>query len=237
MQQGLGGLSYPHRIRLRGPWQCQPLPDGLISRVTMPCSLTETGLARQDGVVQCCRRFGYPGRIDADERVWLTFDGTGPQAAVSLNGSSLGALAPGTATELEVTRLLRARNELIVDLTCPGAHGSLGEVGLEVRRTAWLRQVRAWLAASNGVAELHAAGEVVGEADGPLDLYLLWQCRPLVEAQVQASGQPQAFHLTASLESGSAMSGRVCVDLVRGSVVWYTICLELTGPVGHGTEE
>src|SRR6266849_10307562 len=95
---------YPHRIRLRGPWECEPLariaPDehgqtGRDSlpppcRMTMPCRWSEGGLENFAGRVRFRRRFGYPGRIDAHERVWLTFAGIGGTAEVWLNGQHLG---------------------------------------------------------------------------------------------------------------------------------------------------
>src|SRR5262245_97069 len=72
---------YPHRIRLRGPWECQPLaPDGPPPRrVTLPCRWADGGLGDFRGPVRFRRRFGYPGRLDAHERVWLTFVPTGAE--------------------------------------------------------------------------------------------------------------------------------------------------------------
>ena len=70
---------YPHRIRLRGPWDCEPLArlapgasDGALpppGRMTLPCRWAEGGLTDFAGRVRFRRRFGYPGRIDAHERV------------------------------------------------------------------------------------------------------------------------------------------------------------------------
>ena len=97
---------YPHRIRLRGPWdyeplaysgpQRQPLPPA--GRMNVPCRWADGGLAGFDGRVRFRRRFGYPGQIDADERVWLTFAGAGAVADVWLNGRALGpgAVAAGS---------------------------------------------------------------------------------------------------------------------------------------------
>src|SRR5262249_781153 len=104
--QGSGGLigMYPHRIRLRGPWECEPVAG----RARFPPP------------------FGYPGRIDAHERVWLTFAGA-DRARVSLNGVVLSEHAGPGAFEFEVTALLQARNELAVEVE--GEHGGrYGEV-------------------------------------------------------------------------------------------------------------
>src|SRR5438045_3707759 len=88
------GVHYPHRIRLRGPWQSEPLANGVRRR----------------------RRFGYPVRIDADERVWLTFHGVTGRVAVALNGQALGSHDGAEAFAYEVTPLLRPRNELVMDV-------------------------------------------------------------------------------------------------------------------------
>src|SRR5947209_8061277 len=159
---------YPHRIRLRGPWECEPLarhgggplpPPG---RMTMPCRWADGGLPDFAGRVRFRRRFGYPGRIDAYERVWLTFAGVGGAAEVRLNGQPLGRHEGPGPFEFEVTPLLQARNELTVEVDAPAGDGGLwGEVALEVRCTAFLRAVRVWIT-GGGRADLHAAGEVVG---------------------------------------------------------------------------
>ena len=71
---------YPHRIRLRGPWECEPLERGRPARppprrMTLPCRWADGGLKDFSGRVRFRRRFGYPGQIDAYERVWLTVAG------------------------------------------------------------------------------------------------------------------------------------------------------------------
>src|SRR5579875_585868 len=118
-------MSYPHRIRLRGPWECEPLlrygdnvehPLPPPCRMTMPCRWSEGGLPDFSGRVRFRRSFGYPGRIDAYERVWLTFAGIGGKAEARLNDHLLGRIADAGETpvspdiEFEVTPLLRPRN-------------------------------------------------------------------------------------------------------------------------------
>src|SRR5262245_5222966 len=96
------GSMYPHRIRLLGPWECEPLswhsfrasnpkplPPPL--RMKIPCHWNEGGLPGFAGRVRFRRRFGYPGRIDSYERVWLTFAAVAGASEVQLNGSFLGA--------------------------------------------------------------------------------------------------------------------------------------------------
>jgi hypothetical protein len=180
----------------------------------MPCRWVEVGKPDLTGPVRCRRRFGYPGRIDPHERVWLTFAGVADRTAVSLNGTALASVT-GPA-EFDVTALLRPRNELVVEVEGPGLWG---EVALEVRCTAYLRGVHARVEQ----AELHVTGEVVGFADSPLDLYVIVDRSPVVESQITAGPGGRPFHLAARL-TGKPV--RVQVDLVNGAVVWYTITQE-----------
>src|SRR5579871_454125 len=89
---------YPHRIRLRGPWECEPLSlaaDCALSalprprRLSMPCAWNKEGMTEFAGKVRFCRSFGYPGRIDSHERVWLILEGLTQPAEVQLNSTPL----------------------------------------------------------------------------------------------------------------------------------------------------
>jgi hypothetical protein len=231
---------YPHRIRLRGPWTCEPLerrppspePPPAPFTMTLPCRWADGGLRDFAGRVRFRRRFGYPGRIDAHERVWLTVAGVGDRAAVALNGSALGTCA-AEPCEWDVTALLRPRNELVVDAEMTAEGGGLwGEVALEVRCTAYLRGVRAW---EEG-GRLHVAGLVVGVADRPLDLYVLRDRRTVAYAATAAAPDGAPFHLTAERGEGeegqAGASPAVQVDLVNGAVVWYTLVQAIVTPAG-----
>src|SRR5260370_10833568 len=128
---------YPHRIRLRGRWEYEALssqggglpPPG---RMTMPCRWNDGGLAGFSGRVRFRRHFGYPGRIDSFERVWLTFAGVAGSAEVWLNGHFLGRPQEGPF-EFDVTSHLQNRNVLEVDVEGPEDGGLWGEVALEIR--------------------------------------------------------------------------------------------------------
>jgi beta-galactosidase/beta-glucuronidase len=232
---------YPHRIRLRGPWDFKPLarivseePLPPAGRMTMPARWGEGGLRGFAGRVRFQRRFGYPGQIDAEERVWLTFAGVEGVADMRLNGHDLGqrdgALGP---FEFEVTSLLQVRNELQVEVEAAGDSGGLwGDVALEVRRTAYLRPVRVWATRSGETADLHVAGEVVGTCDGPLDLYVLLDNATVSYTTVVAEPAGRPFHLTAEgldrerwqpRGAGAAGLHEVRVELVHGATVWYRI--------------
>ena len=193
---------YPHRIRLRGPWEYEPLsrrdaqtgdlpPAG---RMVLPCRWREGGLEDFAGRVRFRRRFGYPGRIDAQERVWLTFEGVDAVADVSLNGQFLGR-REGAAEpfEFEVTPLLQQRNELTVEVDSAGDGGIWGDVAMEIRATAFLRAVRTWVAEAADGRYLHLAGEVAGTSKRPLELYVLLDRSNVAYATVEAAPAGTTF--------------------------------------------
>jgi beta-mannosidase len=195
---------YPHRIRLHGPWDCEPLartallPDGRIEptaghvpvpcRMTIPCRWAEGGLGPFTGRVRFRRKFHWPGRLDYYERLWLVFWGVDYFAQVWVNGEVLGkhegAFDP---FEFDITRLIRPRNELVVEVDLPrdvegrmfrgrlpADNGGLwGDVALEVRRESFLSGVRLWATFEASAPVLHVAGEVVGEVPQALELYVM----------------------------------------------------------------
>ena len=140
---------YPHRIRLHGPWECEPLaaPDQPVPppprRFVPPARLRDAGLSDFAGRVRLTRRFGFPGRIDEYEHVWLTFANVVGQADVALNGTTLCS-GRSAGLEFEATSLLAPRNRLEVILDADlGDAGLVGEVALEIRRDAFLHAVAA----------------------------------------------------------------------------------------------
>ncbi|SRR5579883_560042 len=229
---------YPHRIRLRGPWECEPLlrrgdnaqePLPPSCRMTIPCRWSEGGLPGFTGRVRFRRSFGYPGRIDAHERVWLTFAGVGGEGEARLNNQFLGRIP--NVSEFEVTSLLRPRNELVVELDGTAEEGGLsGEVALEVRCSAFLRFLRQSAILRGEGIELRVSGQVVGVADRPLELYLLLD-RSVVGYQLAtATAEGQPFEISVPdlpVERWRRPDGQfrelpIQVDLVNGAVVWYT---------------
>ncbi|MFO0842713.1 MAG: hypothetical protein U0797_10010 [Gemmataceae bacterium] len=210
-------MTYPHRIRLRGPWEFES-PGEPPCRVTMPGSWGDfAGRARYR------RHFGYPGRLDEFERVWLTFDRVADRASVTLNGAELGPLEGGG--EFEVTARLRPRNDLAVEVEGGPGGGLVGEVALEVRATAFLRGV----SVRREAGRLVATGEVAGHADGLLELYLVVDRRPAGYATVSA-GSP--FELAA--EEGGGPPAVAVVEMVRGAVPWFTLEFDLHSQAAQG---
>jgi hypothetical protein len=226
----------------RGANADEPLPSPC--RLTMPCRWSEGGLPGFAGRVRLRRSFGYPGRIDAHERVWLTFAGLGGAGEVELNKQLLGRIA--AATEFEVTSLLRPRNELIVEMEGRAEEGGLsGEVALEVRCSAFLRDLRRFAILKGDSIDLSVSGQVVGVADRPLELYLVLD-RSVVgygSATATVEGQPFEF-IVADLPAakwrqpdGQFQPISVQVDLVNGAVVWYTTHTFLLPRLCAGTED
>jgi len=207
---------YPHRIRLRGPWQCEPLGGPAPRTMTLPCRWAEGGLEGFAGTVRFVRRFGYPGRIDDFEHVWLTCAGITGRASVSLNGQLLGRPDdPSSGFEYEITPQLRERNELSIEVEAGADGGVWGEVALEVRRTAFLRDVEMkWQG-----GRLHVSGEVAGTAERPLELYVV------VDRSTAAYGKAKAGERFTLVSEPLALASRhsIRVDLVDGATVWYTL--------------
>lgn len=233
---------YPHRIRLRGPWECRPLARaGELSsapfRVDIPCLWSEAGLSDFTGRVRFVRRFGYPGRIDSHERVWLTFEGLSGEAEIRLNDNLLGRRNEASGVfEFEVTPLLRPRNELIVEIEGSAERGGLwGEVALEVRCTAFLRDVARIAMLKQGRCELRVTGCVTGSAERPLEIYVVLDRSPVAYQVVTAEPAGRRFEVVvADLApepwrdaDGRPRSPVVKVDLVNGATVWHTDEAEL----------
>lgn len=209
---------YPHRIRLRGPWEYQPLTprEGTVGRMTMPCRWGDGGLASFAGTVRFLRRFHWPSAIDPLERIWLTLAGVTGSADLSLNEHPLAPPPETESFELEVTRFLQARNVLRVDLTAdtPSA-GLWGEVALEVRRTAYLQDVRI-----ESASTLKITGSVVGTADRPLELYVLTDNATAHYQTIQADSHGRHFDISIQPPQPPR---QVRVELIDGGVVWYHV--------------
>jgi hypothetical protein len=196
-------------------------------RMTLPCRWSDGGLQDFTGRVRFRRRFGYPGQIDAYERVWLTLGGVSDRAEVRLNDAVLGICAGEGPFEFDVTPLLHPRNELVVDVIGTADRGGLwGETALEVRCTAYLREIRVRAEA----AALHVSGLVVGEAERPLDLYVLAPGAATAYTTVTAAPEGTLFHIIAERPPPGSL---VQVDLVNGAVVWYTAMQEIGGQPGR----
>jgi hypothetical protein len=238
---------YPHRIRLRGPWECEPVarapsqPEHELPtpfQIALPCSWKDTLIGDFRGRVRLRRRFGYPGQIDATERVWFVLAGAEAVRGIWLNGQLLHeSESEGAGWEFDVTQRLQARNEVCVEVEVPGAAGRpWEEAALEVRRTAYLRGVRAWVKRTADNPILHLAGEAAGTSERSLDLYGLIDGSTVIYATIEPAPEGRPFHLTSDRlpllgprEEGVHRPRQVRVELVDGGVVWYGV--EQTLPI------
>jgi hypothetical protein len=200
-------MAYPHTIRLRGPWQCQPLaregggPLPPPSRVFPPCRWTAACGDDFFGTVRFMRTFHPPRKLDPHERLWLVVDGADARGDVFLNGQTLGSVAGyALADEWDITELLRTQNELIIDVEClPGASaigrsrlgyehcsgGLTGEVRLEVRSSAFVAGLAVWAVAQ----KIKVSGTVYGAAGVGLALVVNGLGRELMYAGLTADSR------------------------------------------------
>jgi beta-mannosidase len=127
---------YPHRIRLHGPWEFEPIArsvihaDGRIEecagdlptagRLKIPATYRGTTLDGFRGRVRWRRRFHAPRTLDAHERLWIRFHGIDYLADVRLNDTPLGCHEGYfDPFSFDITQHVRPNNELVVDVSCP----------------------------------------------------------------------------------------------------------------------
>ncbi|MFM7148649.1 MAG: hypothetical protein ACKO23_02285 [Gemmataceae bacterium] len=225
---------YPHRMRLRGPWSYQPLardggsleplpPPG---RITMPARWSDVGLRDFHGKVGFHRDFGYPGRIDDWERVWLTIASVAGRAMVRLNETELTSEPFEGDWQVDITRQLRPRNQLVIEVEGNASGGLPGEVALEVRAQAYLGPVRF----HRENRHLRAQGTVRGESADDLDLYLLCGRHTLQHGSIRPFVGSASFQLSGEItQTNDADIETVRVELVRGALVWYSLEASLPG--------
>ncbi|HLN28052.1 MAG TPA: hypothetical protein VK395_09915 [Gemmataceae bacterium] len=211
-------------------WSRQGLPP--VCRMTIPNPWSEGSLADFAGRVRFRRRFGRPRQVDSEERIWLRFAGVKGDAEVSLNLQILGKHEDSLGSfEFEITERLRERNELIVDVESREEDGGLyGDVVLEIRRTAYLRNVRAWVVRAGAAEFIHVAGDVVGSSSSMLELYVILGRSSVAYERIESVDGCKAFELVAEVGAPAHAAGphEVRVELVGGAIVWYAVELGLS---------
>lgn len=211
---------YPHRIRLRGPWELRR--DAEVIRVNMPARWCDLGWPTGPWSAKLTRKFGLPRTLDDYERVWITCSDVSDASRWILNGQLVGTYATTALNlEMEVTGRLMRRNELVVEIDSNSSEGGLrGEVALEIRGTYFLRNV--------SIGDETLTGVVVGPAEAPLELYVLRFGRTVRYELVTAApeGRPFTFALP-KLESEPAAGDFPPwrIDLVEGANRWFTVDL------------
>jgi hypothetical protein len=210
---------YPHSIRLRGPWEYEPLarvpgegrPLPPPRRVHTPCPWPDPDFV---GRVRLLRRFGYPGTLDSHEHVWLCLPPLPSGSVLHLNGAALEPFA----REYDITALLRPRNELRVDLDIGRAQPTWEGAALEVRAAAFLAD----LEVVRTPTHVGMRGVVCGSIDVMLELYLVADRYPLGYATVAPGGEPRFELLIPARHDDGSEVRNLRLDLVCGAVVWYT---------------
>jgi hypothetical protein len=185
--------------------------------MAVPGGWDSTALADFRGAVRFVRPFGYPGRIDANERVWLTIADLRNQASVTLNEAALGIVA-ALGGEFEITALLRPRNVVQLEIESREPIGGLwSEVALEVRAEAFLRDVRF----EREGTRIAANGLVVGEAADPLELYLIAGRRCVAYDLARPTVEGQPFTLVGEVPLETPL--HVKVELIDAATVWFAV--------------
>jgi hypothetical protein len=142
----------PHVIRLRGPWEYEPLArwvataDGQWTLVnenlppagTIPMPADWSAVLGPDfrGVVRFTRRFHRPTGLSPQTSVRLIIEDVYASAVVALNGRLLDEISsqsPGPSS-YEISADLQPANEVRVDVAAPPEEppGRLGLVQLEI---------------------------------------------------------------------------------------------------------
>ncbi len=216
---------YPHRIRLRGPWECEPLgPDAPEPhRVLMPCRWADAGLTGFRGSVRFVRKFGYPGKADPElEHIWLTCDGCTGCREVRVNGQQL-APPVNDSFSYDVSSLLTARNQLEVVVQGDTDDAGLwGDVALEMRRDAFLKDVHVNRSGDVG----SVAGNVVGTAPRPLELYTLVDHHHVDYRTIEPNVIGTPFHI--ELANLPSVDATLRIELIHISEIWYIVELPIS---------
>jgi hypothetical protein len=125
-----------HKIRLRGPWQVEPLAryvdrgDGTwdiveeqlpaASKAKMPVDWADTLGAAFHGKVRYVRPFQQPTGLEEGEEVWLVVEPPCSHGEIQLNCTRLGEVHHGRpAARFDVTALLAERNRLEITVAHP----------------------------------------------------------------------------------------------------------------------
>jgi hypothetical protein len=117
-----------HTIRLRGPWEYEPLENFLApeaelpppGKITMPADWGETLGPEFRGRVRYTRFFHLPTNLEPHERVWLEFESVDCAAHILLNEHHVGAFVGRDGeVQFDVTMKLQPRNRLDVVVELP----------------------------------------------------------------------------------------------------------------------
>lgn len=126
-------MAAVHAIRLRGPWELEPLERWTLTsdgqRISSADALPAAGRWEMpadwsallgpgfSGRVRHRRNFNRPSGIVPGKRVWLVCEGATQRANVALNGTQLGEIrGPDAPARFDITDRLALRCELTIDV-------------------------------------------------------------------------------------------------------------------------
>ncbi len=126
----------PYTIRLRGPWQLEPLERYVVRggggwdrstddlpaavRAKMPADWSAVFGGDFRGRVRYRRTFQMPTGLDEGQRVWLVVEPPRSCGTVSLAGDLLGTIGPSNPPgRYDITEWLRERNHLDIVVEHP----------------------------------------------------------------------------------------------------------------------
>jgi|GEM_PF-2924753 len=122
-------MAAPHRIRLRGPWLCEPVvdsaPEVALSPVGEPAGRPTSPTPSHDGTsagpgaavrTRWTRRFHRPTGLQAGEQVVLVIAAAEGPGWAMLNGALLGPVVGSQPSRFVITPLMHWRNELVIEL-------------------------------------------------------------------------------------------------------------------------
>jgi hypothetical protein len=215
---------YPHRIRLRGPWDTKfTSSEGRVTEARINLPATWAALSRDIvGPIQLVRNFGRPRELDADEHVWLIWSDVSQTGNLWFNGNLvLDAMPKGGA--FDVTSLIEGRNELTIEIGSPGSpNARLGDFALEVRGMVYLEEVQFVREGSQ------VQGVVRGEPVQNLELYLLLFGETVHRQLIEASPKGVLFCIPCPRPSAVPETSEfppIRLELIAGSNLWWRVDL------------
>lgn len=183
----------------------------------MPAGWLAADLAGYRGPACFTRRFGYPGRIDDGEHVWLLGENVRGCRSITLNAKSLSK-SSGDFFAFDVTPILAERNLLeIVLFGDTDDAGLWGEIVLEIRRDAYLANV----AVARADAGLIVSGKAIGTAPRELELYTLIDNRHADYRTIRPTPDGTPFRIELAEVNRACESARV--ELICVSSIWYAV--------------
>jgi hypothetical protein len=242
---------YPHRIRLVGPWEAEPLAwfdadandvPPSARRVVVPVMWEQFGFANGAGVVLFRRKFGLPRKLDEWERVWVVPSRDADiEYPWQLNSKDLRWIDRredepaeyAVPPRADATAILRDRNELTVRVQRTGRDaGSFGGAALDIGCRAYICRVRVQ---RNRVAQGDGADlriDVVSEsADDPLEIYALVDGTNCGYLKLRDHQGETAHRLRLDDKVfGPATTAMLRVDLVNRATIWDTAEMTIESP-------